>query len=130
MIPYLQITPRKSIYGVNYVLLFLSLYKHTDKHIYILMPCLFSKDLGKLTQILEFFKLLSYGIYRKSNIVHSYLSMECEKIDNVGKWKIIANCRLPFNILVFITSFTSVNPHWCKDKNGTDQLKCYQLCFS
>lgn len=49
------------------------------------MPCLFSKDLGKLIQILEFFKLLSCDIYRKSNIVHSYLSMECEKTDNVGK---------------------------------------------
>lgn len=57
------------------------------------MPCLYSKDLGKLIEILEsFFKCLALT-FIESNAVHSYLSVKYEKVENMEKKK-IANCRI------------------------------------
>lgn len=61
MIPYLQMTPRKSIYEISCSVLFLSLFLNiqlaTQTHTYAFMLCLFPKDLGKLIQIFRIFFL-------------------------------------------------------------------------
>lgn len=84
MIPYLQITPSKSIYDLSYFYLSVNIQIGTQIHTYIFMFCLFSKDLSKFIQILEFF-LTAELWYLWGVRAHSYFSVECEKIDNTGK---------------------------------------------